>query len=841
MRTLLPHRRLALRLIRFSGGRPWAVLSAMAVLTLAAAAAAVTLRLDTDVLDLIPTSNPVVRDFRETLERFGSIDILLVALELRGEEELDGDLAYAERLVEKLRGSERIAWVECNAGDLRDSVDEVLRQATLFMTAGELEEFAGRFTGEGLEARVGQLARDARTALTGEQRELLALDPMGVWPLVGGRLGTEDLASRFDSETGYIIDEAREHLLMLVKPVRPAADVPFGRELVAELEDLRRDCDDAWRSDEWEGDPPPVLVGGSYAIAVDDAREVTRDAAVGGLVALAGVILLFMVIFRRAAALLIVAVPLVAGLTITFGFAALLLGRLNPVTSAFSALLIGLGVDFIIVLYGRYVEERRRGAGHMEALEAFGRTTAAGVLLGAVTTAATFLSFLISRFRGLSELGLITGAGILILVLTVFLLLPALLTVIERVRPGRAHVYHAFGIQQLCGFSLRHPLPVVLITLVVTALLFVPMLRLHYDDDVLNMRSATNRGLVVQRRLMEAFDIRFTPIMVRVDGATADESLARAQRLLDDLEPLADGENLARVESAAALLPPPERQRKNLEALRGITVDRRDVHRRFAAALDAEGLNAAPFAGGLDLALDALELERPLSAATFAGSTIGHLLGRYLHAGEDTASTLIYCYPPAGKWRREVPPPLLRVVEQAPGAVLTSPVLISQELKAIVWRDALLAALLGLLVVYTLMALEMRNPWHAVLGLLPLCVGMVWMAGGMVLLGMAVNFLNIFVFTMIIGIGVDYGIHLTHRWNESGTDPVPLAATSRAILVAAFTTVIGFGSLALSHSPGLRSMGTAAILGASATALVSITFLPALMAWGERRRGNRST
>jgi len=86
---------------------------------------------------------------------------------------------------------------------------------------------------------------------------------------------------------------------------------------------------------------------------------------------------------------------------------------------------------------------------------------------------------------------------------------------------------------------------------------------------------------------------------------------------------------------------------------------------------------------------------------------------------------------------------------------------------------------------------------------------------------------------------VDYGIHLTHRWNESGAEPVPLAATSRAILVAAFTTVIGFGSLALSHSPGLRSMGTAAILGASATALVSITFLPALMAWRGKRRTSR--
>ncbi len=834
--SLIPHQRLTLPLIRFAGRRPWAVILAMALLTLAAGAAALNLRLDTDVLALIPTSNPVVRDFRETLERFGSTDILLVALELRGEESLDGDLAYADLLVEGLRDSSRIAWVECHSGDLLDSVDDLLRHATLFMTPDELEQFVRRFSAPGLGERVGRLALDARSSLVAGQQEQFTLDPMGIWPLIGGRLGTEKLSSRFDSETGYIIDGGRRYLLMLAKPIKPAADVPFGRELASELELLQDSTNGQWCDDDWEGDPPNVLLGGGYIMAVEDAREVTRDAAVGGVVSLLGVILLFMVIFRRAAALLIVAVPLITGLTCTFGFAALFLGRLNPVTSAFSALLIGLGVDFIIVLYGRYVEERRRGESHQAALEAFGRTTAAGVFLGAVTTAATFLAFLISGFRGLSELGLITGAGILILVATVFLLLPALLTVIERVRPGRPHRYHAFGIQRLCGFSLRHPVPVIVATLLVTALLFFPMLRLHYDDDVLNMRSATNQGLVVQRQLMEAFDIRFTPIMVRVDGETAAQSLRRAQELLTRIEPLADGKNLARVESAASLMPPLERQERILEILREVELDQDAVRRQFDEALDAEGLNPAPFRHGLDLALEALALDRPLSLDAFSGSTIGHLLERYLHSGDDGASTLIYCYPPAGKWRREVPPPLAAAVEGTPGAVLTSPVLISRELKAIVWRDALLAALLGTLVVFSLMAADMRSLRHAALGLVPLAVGMIWMAGGMVLLGMAVNFLNIFVFTMIIGIGVDYGIHLTHRWSESGADHRPLAATSRAILIAAFTTVIGFGSLALSHSPGLRSMGTAAILGASATALVSITFLPALMAlWGRRR------
>jgi predicted RND superfamily exporter protein len=99
----------------------------------------------------------------------------------------------------------------------------------------------------------------------------------------------------------------------------------------------------------------------------------------------------------------------------------------------------------------------------------------------------------------------------------------------------------------------------------------------------------------------------------------------------------------------------------------------------------------------------------------------------------------------------------------------------------------------------------------------------------MALIGLRLNFFNIFVLTMIVGIGVDYGIHLLHRWYESAGDPAAVTETAKAIAVAAMTTMVGFGSLVLSHYPGLRSVGGAAILGALSTAILSITLLPALL------------
>jgi hypothetical protein len=121
---------------------------------------------------------------------------------------------------------------------------------------------------------------------------------------------------------------------------------------------------------------------------------------------------------------------------------------------------------------------------------------------------------------------------------------------------------------------------------------------------------------------------------------------------------------------------------------------------------------------------------------------------------------------------------------------------------------------------------------ETILSLVPLAMGIVWMLGAMAALEIDMNFMNIFVSTMIIGIGVDYGIHMIHRYRElEGSDRAHmrqgLSETGKAIVLAALSTVVGFGSLAQSHYPGLASMGMVALLGALSTALVAISLLPA--------------
>jgi len=136
-----------------------------------------------------------------------------------------------------------------------------------------------------------------------------------------------------------------------------------------------------------------------------------------------------------------------------------------------------------------------------------------------------------------------------------------------------------------------------------------------------------------------------------------------------------------------------------------------------------------------------------------------------------------------------------------------------------------------------LLWLDYRRLDATLLSLAPLVVGIVWMLGLMGAFGLEMNFFNVFVTTMIIGIGVDYGVHMMHRYREIGVDGdvsgndllQGMGETGKAIVLAALSTSVGFGSMAISHYPGLRTMGLVAILGALATALVAVTLLPAFL------------
>ncbi|MDJ0835545.1 MAG: MMPL family transporter [Acidobacteriota bacterium] len=815
-------------LVRLAGNHPKIILVSALLLFLIAAGIGSRIRIEADFLKLIPEKNPTVAAFRDTIQRFGSSDTLLVAVTVGEEEDLDAYQYYADEYVDRLRESEYIDWVEYRLKDLEEAAQTLMDRFTLFLEPGDLDTLLARMNDRGAEAAAKRLSDLVRRGADMAAKRLITMDPLDVAPMLMERANLKSVDDRFNSDTGYLIDPEETFVLLVAKPTGAAADIPFARKLLNDLERIRAETDEVWL-EEYETDPPEVLVAGGYPIAAAEAGLIRQDLVTGVAGSMIGVVLLFTIAFGRKRAVLISGVPLVIGLSYALAFAALALGGLNAATSAFAALLIGLAVDFIIVLYGRYLEERGKGTPHDQALDACGTHTAMGVLLGAVTTAATFYAFLISDFGGLSELGLLTGSGILVLVVVVFFLLPALLSLLERNRPASRYRLNAFGIDKLTYWGARNPRTVLTVGLAITALTAIPAFKINYDDNVMNMRSPQNPGVLAQGRIMEAFGIRFTPYMVRIDAPTEAEALVKARDMVEKLKPLADGENLARVDSVLSLLPTAESQRANIERLNTFQLDEAAFVDRFNKTLEADGLAPRAFEAGVQNVFAALRVKEPLFPTHLEDTPLGHLIERYVTVEEDGAAALVYAYGPAGKWQGQIPPALARIVEETPGAVLAGPIAVSMALKSIVKRDAMIALIAGTVVVFLMLAFELGGWRPGLLALLPLGAGVVWMLGTMSLLGLPTNYMNIFVFTMIVGIGVDYGIHLIHRLHET-EDLESLAATSRTIVIASMTTVLGFGSLVMSHYPGLKSMGATAILGAIYTAVTAVTILPALAA-----------
>jgi hypothetical protein len=328
--------------------------------------------------------------------------------------------------------------------------------------------------------------------------------------------------------------------------------------------------------------------------------------------------------------------------------------------------------------------------------------------------------------------------------------------------------------------------------------------------------------------------------------------LALSERAAEAAGPLVAAGALQGVSAPSSLIPPRGRQQQVLDWLarrRSSALDMARVRARFTAALRDEGLRPEPFAAGLDLLAQALSLTRPIGIADFAAAPQTELLlDRYLKKQPSGWRAAVYLYPPPdGRWRREVPPAVTRLAASlGPRAQLAGINVINQRIKLLVVHDAWIAGVLGLVLVAVILWIDFRSARAVVLALLPLLVGITWMVGGMVALGIPMNFVNIFVTTMIIGIGTDYGIYVVHRYYEERGQAADafddgLKQTGKAVAAAAVSTIVGFGSIGFSHYPALQSTGKVAVLGAFCTSLVAITVLPAYLVWRDSRRAAVAT
>lgn len=839
------------RLALFARRRYRLVFVAFGILMAISLALILRLRFNTDMLSLLPQEDPAVRTYVETLKDFGSSTYMLVAIRLPEGAVADPYETLADGIAERLGSLPDFKTVQHRVGDPQELLETFFPKALLFLDEAGRKKLEERLTDEGIRSHVSEIRRQISTPQGLAAKELLRIDPLGLADVFLGRLQSSRGTLKVDWTSGYYLSGDHSLLLILAEPVKPPQDIHFAKELAVKVDRIVDEESARWEEIAGPGaKAPQVVVGGPHLTALGDAELIRKDMVMNLGTVIPSVLLFFWFTFRRPSTLLYAMFPLLCGLLLTFGFAQLAVGSLSSATSGVAALLVGLGIDFVIVSYGRYIEERQKGAGLDDALLAMMGSNGRAVLVGAVTTTVTFWAFTFTKFTGLREMGLLTGTGILFCVGSVFLLLPALLAWSEdrhsRRKTQPTLFLHSFGSQSLMRFSLHHPRPTILLGIVITLISLALAVRIEFDESMKTMRPKGNRGIDVAEEVGKKFGSGFDSMSVILTGDTPEEVIELSEQAARGAQRLVETGTLYGYSGVTSLIPPPAQQREALawvQRERHGALDFDRIRATFARAADEEGLRVEGFAPGFDLLKQVVSLEGTVGYESFQTTQQTRLLlERYLRKTDRGWKAAVYLYPPDNRWRREPPPDALRLVNgMGPKAALSGTNVINQRVRDLVLRDAWIACVVGVVLVALLIWIDFKSLTRTLAALAPLAVGLIWMAGGMVAVNTPMNFINIFVTTMIIGIGVDYGVHILHRFQEVQDLPREqfekgIIETGKAVVAASVSTVFGFGSMMFSHYPGLISTGKVAILGAVATCLVAITLVPAMLSWRYDRR-----
>lgn len=601
-----------------------------------------------------------------------------------------------------------------------------------------------------------------------------------------------------------------------------------------------------------------VRLTGPVPIANEEYATVQEGAILNGVITVLIVLLILWMALHSAKIIFAVFVNLFIGLAITTAVGLWMVGSLNLLSIAFAVLFVGLGVDFGIQFSVRYRSERFKNDNLSEALEEAARRSAVPLSLAAMATAAGFLCFIPTDYKGIAELGKIAGAGMLFAFLSSITALPALLKLLNP--PGESEpVGYAF-LAPVDHFLEKHRIPIIVGTLLLVIGGLPLLYFMKFDFNPINLRNPNVESIATFLDLRKDPNTGANAINVLTksedDAKKIEAKLEKlpevaSVRSLDSFVPQDQPAKLKLIEKAAKVLMPvvnPESvdaaptDAENVESLKSSVDSLRKAagdgkgpgavaSRRLADALQkladgdeatrnkAQDVFVAPLKTTLD-GLKALMSAQPVTVASLPPEIInswkasnGLIRVEVLPKGDPNDNDNLRRFADA-------------VLTAEPNAI-GGPVSILKSGDTVV-RAFIHAGVFALLVISGLLWLTLRRFSDVLMTMVPLLVAGAVTMEICVLIGLPLNFANIVALPLLLGIGVAFKIYYVVAWRSGRTDLLQSSLT-RAIFYSALTTATAFGSLWLSSHPGTASMGKLLAMSFVVTLAAVLLFQPALM------------
>ena len=820
------------------------------------------LRMDSSLDSLMPARDSYAKKLLTDLTDAGHQDVLVVVVSLPESVDLESGKQIVDTFVQEMTSFPLIGQVEARitTQQKRFFSEVLLPHAGLFLSERERLELLDRLTDTSIHRQVQENKRLLLMPMQSGVRELILKDPLGLRHLWLSRWFSQHSFSGLDIDDGYLVDKNRSHLLVFIRPEETARNIKYTKKLMAAASTAANGAISSWQKSHPRAKASPTITfAGGYPLALEDEALTRRDLQSSLIISFVGVTLLFFFVFRQFRILFLMLLPLAMALIWTFGALQLIFGHVNILTGAFAAVLLGLGIDFAVHLLNLYVAANQ-SQGQTTALHLALTKSGRAILMGGLTTAAAFFALGVSSFRGFQELGIITGIGIIACLTAMLVVLPALL-VWQQSRgrtPQSPRTIPNFGIEYLAGPVVAHPRRVVATSLILLTILGVSAVGVSFQHDLQALRPQQAGHMAVEKQIESILGGASGYLLLVMEGNRDEILLNRAWRLEKALERVRGSGKLSHYRSILSYWPAPESQKQALAFFHGhaAELDPERIEATFRQALEENGFQFLPeYASYLDWLRTLVHPKGEVDRQTYQQANLEGLLDLFLADNGPNRKLFTFIYPREGLWHQSDLDILASDIQRtALESGLSNndfrlagwPVL-TDRLKRLVWQDLGGSLAFAGLAIGVALLLAFRHPLTAALASIPLVAGMVAMLGIMSLISLPFNYANFIVLPLIVGIGIDDGIHIVHRWREESTQNLTLTLrqVGRAVVLTSLTTTIGFGSLVSSHYPALRSIGWVAALGILTCLLASLILLPAVLAWWEqrmiRRKGETAT
>ena len=853
------------------------VVLALLVAILGGYAATRFLQLDADTNNLIADDRPFMAPFRAWIEEFGDLEFIYVVVDPADASDAEAD-RVVDLLVDRLREIPELpevqGWV---------TADEQWRLGTWSMSEADLEGLVRTGDATGLLAsetsNAAILAEGMRRL--GRVSDIRALDlddAARIENAAGGVLLLESIAATRLEDVAELATPSDFELARsrkreyLVNPdgrlrfieIMPRKDFGTLAAIEGPLAAIREVLSDVGRSH------PEVDIGltGKPVLQADELATSDADMTRCAAAAFTIIAILFIWMFRGIVRPLLIVIAFACAFGWTYGAATLLVGRLNLLSIVFMLVLVGVGLDYGVHIVSRWLESRRAGTSRENTLDEVVRTAGVGNLFGATTSAGVFLLALLTDFGGLRELGLIAGVGLILCMISMCVVLPSLLYLSDRRREVSKVGIDGSTAERYGGDNTSRGAGWVLVVgaLATGLFAFAVYEEARFEDNLLELQAEGLESVEWEHRVLEDsssaswFAASIADSIAQVETITerarTEPAIGEVRSVLDLIAPPTPARDRLRATFASNAMPvepsgvrSPAAKidaaslRRASDRVRTLARNARSVDPSGAIRLDAlasrlralsEAFRTAPPQhGGIAARRAAVEATRARvrhaiemlrsGAEMTLREVLPDAVRKRLMAG--SGRFLVSLVPAGDVWNPEGMANFVDAVRRVDPDVTGVPITQYESLRDM-RRSFITMGLLALVLVTILVWADFRSIRATLVTMIALLVGLVWTVGIAALVGVSFNVANFFAIPILLGLGVDSGIHLMHRLRE--TSGASISGTAKAVVITAITTGIGFGSLVFANHRGLQSLGALMAIGSLCCLASTLVLLPSL-------------